>query len=134
MNGFVGDYPVAGNPSGLVHDSYGGGLYRTYRKMSDFNRPGPAATWVFIDECPDSINDGLFGLYMTQDAWDDVPSSTHNGSGGLSFADGHAELRKWLDPNTRLPVAKVNPCPVYSRGLISLKDHRWLQERTSARK
>jgi len=132
MNGFVGDYPAAGNPAGLVHDAYGNGQYRTYRKMSDFSRPGPAMTWVFIDECPDSINDGLFGTYMFRDAWDDVPSSTHNGSGGLSFADGHAELKKWQDANTKLPVAKVNPCPVYTQGLLSPKDHPWLQERTSA--
>ena len=33
----------------------------------------------------------------------DYPASTHNGSGGLSFADGRAEVHKWLDPRTRLP-------------------------------
>lgn len=134
MNGFVGDYPTAANPNGLVFDNYGNGLYRTYRKVSDMHRPGPASTWVFIDECPDSINDGLFGLYMTKDAWDDVPSSTHNGSGGLSFGDGHAELKKWLDPGTKLPVVKVSPCPAYTQGLISKRDHQWMQDRTSAKR
>jgi prepilin-type processing-associated H-X9-DG protein len=91
-------------------------------------------TWVFIDECPDSINDGLFGVYMNQTRWDDVVSSTHGGAGGLSFADGHAELKKWLDGNTRLPVQKVNPCPVYTRSLPSPNDLPWLKDRTSARK
>lgn len=134
MNGFVGDYPVASNPKGVVHDNYGGGLYRTYQKTSDFIRPGPSSTWVFIDECPDSINDGLLGVYMTTTKWDDVVSSTHNGSGGLSFADGHAELRKWMDDNTKLPVARVAPCPVYTRNLSSPNDLPWLKARTSALK
>jgi prepilin-type N-terminal cleavage/methylation domain-containing protein/prepilin-type processing-associated H-X9-DG protein len=134
MNGFVGDYPAAGSPLGLVHDSYGAGLYRTYLKTSAMMRPGPSMTWVFIDECPDSINDGLFGVYMNTTRWDDVVSSTHNGAGGLSFADGHAEIRKWVDGNTKLPVARVAPCPVYTRNLSSPNDLAWLKDRTSARK
>ena len=91
-------------------------------------------TWVFIDECPDSINDGLFGVYMNSaSSWDDVVGSTHNGSGGLSFADGHAEIRKWVDENTRWPVEQVGPpCPVYTKGLKSPNDLEWLRQRTSA--
>jgi prepilin-type N-terminal cleavage/methylation domain-containing protein/prepilin-type processing-associated H-X9-DG protein len=134
MNGFVGDYPTMANPNGIVHDAYGAGLCRTYRKTSEFTRPGPSSTWIFIDECPDSINDGLLGVYMTKAEWDDVPAATHGGSGAMSFADGHAEIKKWVDANTRLPVAKVNPCPAYTRKLISPNDLSWLQARTSARK
>lgn len=131
MNGFVGDYPDVGNPLGIVHDSYGGTLYRTYRKTSSMSRPGPAMTWVFIDECPDSINDGLFGVYMTRTQWDDVVGSTHNSSGGLSFADGHAELRKWIDGNSKFPVRRAG-CPGYSTS--SPNDLAWLKARTSALK
>ena len=29
--------------------------------------------------------------------WWDVPASYHNGAGGLSFADGHAEIKRWRD-------------------------------------
>lgn len=133
MNGFVGNYPTTKNPKGLVKTAYGEGVFRTYLKASSFTRPGPSKTWVFIDECPDSINDGLFGVYMNpRRGWDDVPSSTHNGSGGLSFADGHAELKKWEDGNTRLQVEQVNPCPVYTQGLRSPNDQAWLRDRTSA--
>jgi prepilin-type N-terminal cleavage/methylation domain-containing protein/prepilin-type processing-associated H-X9-DG protein len=133
MNGFVGDYPTASRPIGLVKQTYGGGVFKTYLKTSSFSRPGPSKTWVFIDECPDSINDGLFGVYMTVDRWDDVVSSTHNGAGGLSFADGHAEIKKWQDDATRWAVEKVNPCPVYTRGMRSPNDLQWLRDRTSAR-
>jgi len=105
--------------------------HRVFLKLAHFTRPGPAMTWVLLDECPDSINDGYFTLHMTDSNWDDVPASTHNGAGGFSFADGHAEIKKWLDGNTKLPVQKVQPCPVYTQRLVSPKDHKWMQERTT---
>jgi prepilin-type N-terminal cleavage/methylation domain-containing protein/prepilin-type processing-associated H-X9-DG protein len=142
MNGFVGDYPTTTNPNGLVHDNYGNGQFRTFRKMSDFNRPGPSSTWVMLDEHPDSINDGLFGVEMPPAAtwiagtgtaaWDDVPGSQHAGACGISFADGHTEIKKWLDKNTIGPVRKTTTGPGY--GLTSVRDHVWLNQRTTAPK
>jgi len=143
MNGFVGDYPTAANPNGPVYDNYGLGRYRTFRKMSQFTQPGPVSTWVFIDEHPDSINDGLFGVNMPPSgwgtaaaAWDDVPASYHNGAGGLSFADGHAEIRKWLDPQTQPSIRKATtgggPGTGAGYTYTSPRDHVWLNTRTSA--
>jgi len=44
----------------------------------------------------------------------DYPASYHNFAGGFSFADGHAEIRKWLDPRTT---------PILNRGVeIPLDD------------
>ena len=34
----------------------------------------------------------------------DDPASNHNRAGGLSFADGHAEIHKWRYDRTMLPV------------------------------
>jgi prepilin-type N-terminal cleavage/methylation domain-containing protein/prepilin-type processing-associated H-X9-DG protein len=142
MNGFVGDYPTAAKPNGLVYEAYGFGQYRTFRKTSDFTRPGPSTTWVILDEHPDSINDGLFGVTMPPAAlwnagtgtaaWDDTPGSQHAGACGLSFADGHAEIKKWLDANTVGPVIKVAPGPGYTK--TSVRDHLWLNQRTTAPK
>jgi len=84
--------------------------YYVFRKMSDINVMGHSQAYVFIDEHPDSINFGDFavamndGLPPTRTYIIDYPASTHNGSGGLSFADGHAEVHKWLDARTKLPV------------------------------
>jgi len=125
MNGFVGDW------ANLMAGSFGQTGYRAYRKMADFAKPGAASTWVFLDECPDSINDGLFTVWMTRQDWDDVPASYHNGAGGFSFADGHAEIHKWLDPNSKWPIAKTSPCPASSK--VSPRDHKWVQDRSSAR-
>ena len=126
MNGFVGDVNNINGPK-----SPG---WRLLMKTGDCTSPGPAMTWVLLDECPDSINDGFFSVPMANGAsetWHDVPASTHNGAGGFSFADGHAEIKKWHDANTLAPVAKVNPCP--DNGRNSPNDMAWVQERTTAR-
>ena len=123
MNGFIGDY--AGKMA-----YFGFGNYRVFNKMSDFIRPGPARTFVFLDECPDSINDGLFQVNMPSKSWSDVVGSLHNGGGALSFADGHAEIHKWLDSATKQPVVKRNGCPAYSNGALrtaSPRDYTYLQ-------
>src|SRR5439155_25382702 len=81
-----------------------------FRKMSDINPMGHAKAYVFIDEHPDSINYGDFAVAMNDGVAPtriyiiDVPASTHNGAGGLSFADGHAEIHRWLDPRTKVPI------------------------------
>ena len=79
--------------------------YVAYRKQTNIRKPSD--TWVLIDENPNSINDGWFVVRPTGTAWVDVPASYHNGSGGLSFADGHAEIRKWNDGRV-LAQAGVN--------------------------
>jgi prepilin-type N-terminal cleavage/methylation domain-containing protein/prepilin-type processing-associated H-X9-DG protein len=123
MNGFVGDVL---NINATLSPGW-----RRFLKMSDCSLPGPSRTWVILDECPDSINDDFFSCLMqTGAAWTDVPASTHNGAGGFSFADGHAEIKKWLDANTTAPVQKVNPCP--DNGKVSPDDMLWMQQRTSA--
>jgi prepilin-type processing-associated H-X9-DG protein len=87
--------------------------FRIYKKMSDLIDPGPSMTWLFIDEREDSINDGEMCVSMNgypdrpqQWVLIDYPASYHNGAGGLSFADGHAEIRKWRDPRTRPALKK----------------------------
>jgi prepilin-type N-terminal cleavage/methylation domain-containing protein/prepilin-type processing-associated H-X9-DG protein len=129
MNGFVG-----GTTEWSV---YGLTTYRTFLKESDLSLPGASKTWIFVDEHPDSINDGLFGMHMptatmwpNYTSWDDVPASYHNGACGFAFADGHAEVHKWLDPSTKVPIVKQSPS--VGTGKTSIHDSAWMVERTSA--
>ncbi|HKS35631.1 MAG TPA: hypothetical protein VJW76_00475, partial [Verrucomicrobiae bacterium] len=62
----------------------------------------------------------------------DYPASYHNGAAGLSFADGHAEIKKWLDARTRPPV-KFYEMPLNVPSPNN-KDMVWLSERTSIRR
>jgi len=106
-----GGNPVSGQPG------YKPSLNLTYMfpspmfyatTASQLMNPGPSDSWVFTDEHPDSIDDGI--LY-TSPLWisglgvfSELPSSLHNRSDGISFADGHAEIHKWQDPRTCIPV------------------------------
>jgi prepilin-type N-terminal cleavage/methylation domain-containing protein/prepilin-type processing-associated H-X9-DG protein len=70
----------------------------SYYKESDLVNPGSANLWVFMDENPVSINDGSFICDPQIPSWIDCPASYHNNAGGITFADGHAQIRKWTDP------------------------------------
>lgn len=96
----------------------------------------PALTWVLVDEHPDSINNGFFTVLLDQQVWEDLPASFHDGACGFAFADGHSEIKRWVESFTRKPVRYVDisfsgPPPV-SLGPSEQRDHKWLQERTAA--
>ncbi len=96
-----------------------------------------------LDQRDDSIDDSAFLTSMdgfdpyTPSALDiyEYPSSYHNGAGGFNFADGHSELKRWLDPRTNprhqndvhlptsFPLTRSPGNP----------DVRWLQERAAGR-
>jgi prepilin-type N-terminal cleavage/methylation domain-containing protein/prepilin-type processing-associated H-X9-DG protein len=119
-----------------VHTWFGGSEFRAYLKLSDVVNPGPSMTWVLLDEHPRSMNDGFFVIDMrgypnpAQTAMPDFPASYHNGAGGLSFADGHSEIRKWQDPRTVIPK---NARALPTGSMANNKDVLWLWERTTRR-
>jgi prepilin-type N-terminal cleavage/methylation domain-containing protein/prepilin-type processing-associated H-X9-DG protein len=124
MNGFVG-LP----PGDQVARTAG---YSKYRKLADITRPQPTELWVIWDEHPSTIEDGWAGVEMGRE-WVDMPSALHGGASGLGFADGHAEMRRWKDNRTVLPVAEVERGPATLAGLgHNNPDLEWLKERTSS--
>jgi prepilin-type N-terminal cleavage/methylation domain-containing protein/prepilin-type processing-associated H-X9-DG protein len=104
------------------------------RKLSDIIHPAPAQRWVFVDEHPDSINNGYFTVFMERDAWEDLPASYHNSACGFSFADGHSEIKKWRDPAV-IQSIRFNNTYMWGSGIAirkdHLADHQWLLERTA---
>jgi prepilin-type processing-associated H-X9-DG protein len=96
----------------------------TFRKAASIVRPPPSQAFTFIDEHFSTLDDGYFLVVFNTITWGNDPGSYHNGACGLAFADGHSEIRKWLDPDT-LAVNKP-PSPKGPRDLP------WLQVRTSA--
>ncbi len=107
---------------------------KVYLKSTDMADPGPAMTFVLLDEREDSINDAFWVLsmegYPNQAATKiiDYPAAYHNGAGGLSFADGHSEIRKWVDGRTR-PLLKANGTIPLNVPSPNNRDMAWLQER-----
>jgi prepilin-type N-terminal cleavage/methylation domain-containing protein/prepilin-type processing-associated H-X9-DG protein len=103
MNGFVG------SPAPDLLDA---APYKVFRKTSDFRTP--TDIFVFLDEHPDSIDDGWFIFCINSDptettTWSDLPASNHGGAAGFTFADGHAEIHKWRVGATVQPLIVINP-------------------------
>ena len=101
-------------------------------KLSAINNPGPATAFVFIDERADSINDGFFVIDMVdtgpQAQIGNIPADYHNGCSSVSFADGHVENHKWLDPRTEArPYLSYLVVP-------NDPDIAWLQEHCCSRR
>jgi prepilin-type processing-associated H-X9-DG protein len=108
--------------------------------------PGPVKTSVFLDEREDSINDGMFVIAMEGAAPSpnaqpnpgaygiiDYPAAYHGGAGGFSFADGHSELKKWLDPSTAPPVLKNAVRDFNFKGTPNNPDVAWMQDNSTRR-
>jgi len=120
MNGFL---------STLNYDAN----YFFYTKLSALARPGPAQTFVILDESSYSINDSFFADNMVgydpiqpgSWAFTDVPATYHSMSGSLSLADGHSEIHRWRDiRTTTAPVFAASPNNV---------DVDWLHSRSTAK-
>lgn len=106
-------------------DIWGPRPVRVFRKRSDITTPPPSMAFVFIDENPTTINDGHFVCDPTSTKWTDTPASYHADAGGLSFADGHAEIKKWRDQNMiKATGGAVTPQP-------GTTDLQWLQQRST---
>ena len=105
--------------------------YATYGKTTDMNRPGPAKTWVVIDEDQHSINDGAFGFGMTAAEWIDWPGTYHNNACGFAFGDGHSEIHKWKDGSTKV-VLVASGSAVRTSVSGPTRDWDWMREHTSA--
>jgi len=137
MNQAVGTYPYESGCKMSVHgpwlNSTSGGHSRgqrwyTYGKHSDFVNPGAANTWVLIDEDADSLNDAAFAVGCLTPRWIDWPGTYHNMACGFAFADGHSEIHRWRQPDTK--VYRGNTAQITPK---NPSDWQWIAERTSAR-
>jgi len=120
LNGFVGS-PIR-SPAAS-----------TYLRTADLIQLSPAECLTFIEERADTINDGTFALQWDFDTdrpelarLRDKPAMIHASSGNLTFADGHAETRRWR----HMPTSLESRDDVPAAGNPDLK---WLQEHATSR-
>lgn len=122
---------MVGNPGALLQN--GANLnnpnYRQYLKESDIRQP--AMTFLFLDEHPDSINDGYFLSSTYEMEWIDLPASYHNGGGSFSFADGHTEVHRWLSDSTKVPALPYAAALPFAVRQADRADYDWIKRRTS---
>jgi prepilin-type processing-associated H-X9-DG protein len=91
--------------------------------------PGPANLWLLLDENPYSINDAYFLAVPSDTGWVDMPASYHNNACGISFCDGHAQIKHWTDHTVLNCRTGQNPgSPIGTR----TPDFIWFVQLTTA--
>jgi prepilin-type N-terminal cleavage/methylation domain-containing protein/prepilin-type processing-associated H-X9-DG protein len=81
-----------------------------FLKSADFRQVGPSQIFVFIEEHEDSIGDGCFrvgSLAARNLGLIDHPGARHNRGVNFTFADGHAEYRRWRDARIVKPITRT---------------------------
>jgi prepilin-type N-terminal cleavage/methylation domain-containing protein/prepilin-type processing-associated H-X9-DG protein len=126
------------NPASPPHSQGLSGTGKVFRKQSDIaGRINPTRLWVLLDENDRTINDGWFVVSATQGGangttWVDVPGSYHNKAGGLLYADGHAEIKKWRDRRVHTAAATFTPADAtVPPSPPGYGDLIWLRERST---
>lgn len=119
MNSLVGDPGVLTNKFNPT--------YRQFFKSGDL--VNAAQYFVFVDEHPDTLNDGFFMNRLNEEKWGNLPGSYHNGAASFSYADGHADAHRWQVPDTIRPPKRGSV-----GGTIPASpptDYYWLRDHTS---
>jgi prepilin-type N-terminal cleavage/methylation domain-containing protein len=115
---FMVGYSNTNNPS-----------YRQYLRIGDIR--AASRIFTFIDEHPDSINDGYFLNRLGYREWLDLPASYHQGAATLSYLDGHGERRRWLSARTKPPSRPDAAQLPIELPDSDTADYEWLMNRTT---
>ncbi len=94
-----------GSDVGSTHDGLVG--YTVNLRTVNILFPPAARAFVFVEESPNTIDDGQFGLSpagpdYTVNNWLNYPSARHMDGANFSFADGHNEYFKWYGPELQI--------------------------------
>ena len=113
------------------------GPWRVYAKTPQI--VNPVKTWVLVDEHPDSINDAACAVQMAKSGATaaqiiDFPASYHGGACGLAFADGHAEIHKWIGSKIKARVQNTGTMPLNVPAGDSVRDIIWWSDVTTVAK
>jgi len=104
--------------------------YLQFFKTTDLRES--SAIFVFLDEHPDTLNDGFFMNRLDEPRWGNLPGSYHNGAANLTFADGHAESHRWVVPDTVRPAREGGAGGGFDA--VPPTDYEWLRLRSSVRR
>jgi prepilin-type processing-associated H-X9-DG protein len=125
LNAMVGDAGMFLTASGNSNNP----SYHQYRKLGEFT--AASEIFTFIEEHPDSINDGYFLNRAYRYEWNDLPASFHNGAANIAYGDGHVEPHRWQDATTKKPPAPDAANLPLQIGPAERNDFYWLLKRTS---
>jgi prepilin-type N-terminal cleavage/methylation domain-containing protein/prepilin-type processing-associated H-X9-DG protein len=115
----------------IMADVFNPRLMQFYKSTQIVN---PVRTFLFLDEHPDTINDGFFVNRWDEYKWGNLPASYHNAAANLSFADGHEESHHWTVPDTVRPPVQGGANSGNGFPASPPTDFDWLKDRASVPK
>ncbi len=113
---------LVGEP-GIALDQFNPNYVQFY-KSTDV--PQPSHIFGFLEEHPDSINDGFFVNSYDEVKWNNVPASYHNGSANFHYVDSHVENHRWSADVNRAQqkgMSGTGNVPSPANDFIWLKEH-----------
>jgi type II secretory pathway pseudopilin PulG len=124
----VRSYSMNGAMGTRALDNLGTDPVLTFLNRGDLARAPRTELFVFMDEHEDSLSTSMFALDRGKawELWSNLPSSRHARSGVISYTDGHAEIHRWRDARTFMPVKGVLQGGVVATGS---PDWRYVWER-----
>ncbi len=125
MNSLVGD-------PGTLTNRYNPAYVQFFKSADVID---PSHVFVFLDEHPDTINDGFFMNRLEEPTWGNLPASYHNDATSFSFTDGHAETHRWVvtgPGGTIKPAVKGGVGGAFPASPTT--DFDWLKERSSLKR
>src|SRR5437773_2873586 len=113
MNAFMGT---------RAGDNGGTGASATFLRREEFSKARRTELLVFMDVYEDSLTTRVYNLDRDNnwERWSHLPASRHSGSGVISFTDGHAEVHRWRDRRTLVPVEGV-----FQGGVVATGSPDW---------
>jgi prepilin-type N-terminal cleavage/methylation domain-containing protein/prepilin-type processing-associated H-X9-DG protein len=126
--GYSGSYTIPNSPP-----------YKSALKLNVLTQPGPSRVYVFVDEHMNTINDSHFlpfrDLRRFDGRWLSMPTGRHGNAAGIAYADGHAEIHRWLDSDVTQEKAEISPpnvCSIF--GPPGARDFAWFTNRVASLK
>ena len=136
-----GDYPESRYTPKTSAEGYPVGRGKVFLKMTEMDRPGPAMTFVLLDEREDSIKDGAFLSICTSIRTLPIPdfgtSPPVTTTGRYWPFPSPTGIRRsgWVNPRTTPPLSQTTVrASALSWGLTispNNKDVQWLQEHST---
>jgi len=113
MNGFMGTRAL---------DNGGTGASATFLRREEFAKAGRPELLVFINVHEDSLTVCLFDIDRDKnlERWPHLPAWRHSSSGVMSYTDGHAEIHRWRDRRTLVPVKGI-----FQGGVVATGNQDW---------
>jgi prepilin-type N-terminal cleavage/methylation domain-containing protein len=123
-----GSYSGVATLNGELAQSFG------LTKESAIHRPSDIILWVEEND-PRGENEGSWDFFPSPpypvSSFEDSPAVFHGQSSTFNYADGHAELHKWVDAVTIAYSASMNPNKYvsYPPAAKTLDDASWINNR-----